>query len=92
MALNALVKAAEKLLSSLRDSSSCKRGERRDFNTEIAAAATALEERVQELAEERSRPGLVRSILVAVDNSEQRNGQSMKPFVWPKGSRRTFRC
>ncbi|HEY8747637.1 MAG TPA: universal stress protein [Tepidisphaeraceae bacterium] len=73
MALNALLKAANDLLAKLNESANCqhKRVTCVSKATELTNAAAALEVQVQEITEERSRPGLVRSILVAVDNSEQ---------------------
>jgi len=44
--------------------------DRRRSRAELDAAAGALESELQAFAEERSRPGAIKSILVAVDNSE----------------------
>jgi nucleotide-binding universal stress UspA family protein len=73
MALNALLTAANDLLAKLNKSDLCerKRATCASKTSELATAATVLEIQVQQITEERSRPGLVHSILVAVDGSEQ---------------------
>jgi nucleotide-binding universal stress UspA family protein len=72
MATNALLTAANELLAKLRDSATCehKRVSCSSKALALDGAVTALEAQVQLFTEQRSRQGMVRSILVAVDDSE----------------------